>query len=346
MLRRLLLAIFAQLYITGVKFRHFLYNAEFIRGEGFDVPIICVGNITVGGSGKTPMCELLIEHFAPQFEVAILSRGYGRRTRGYREVLATDDYHKTGDEPLQMKQKYPEVLVVVCKNRVEAVKRIAREHPEVNLIIMDDGFQHRKILPKINVIMLDFTRPFYTDSPLPLGTLRDTPDELHRADYFIVTKCPAKMSDLDISFVTREIEATPHQRTYLTTIENLPPTPISGGEPIEFEPIQEVIAMAAIGNPVPFVEMVEKRYTLVEKLLYSDHHNYNRGDLNEIKKVLKQHPKAVILTTEKDWVKLLKNNKLTDEIAERIFFTPMKMKFLTGSSSDLLLNIEKDVRKN
>ncbi len=344
MLKRFIFSIIAKFYILGVKFRHFLYNAEFLKSVSFDVPIICVGNITVGGSGKTPMCELLVEHFSQRGGVAVLSRGYGRRSHGYREVQLTDDYTKSGDEPLQMKQKYPDVTVVVCEKRVEGVQRILKEHPEVKLIIMDDGFQHRHILPRINVIMLDFTRPFHLDSPLPLGSLRDTADELHRADYFVVTKCPAKMSQLDVSFVTRELDATPHQKTYLTTIENLPPMPIAGGEATTLGKEQQIIAMAGIGNPVPFVEMVERCYTLVDKRLYADHHSYNRGDVSEIKRLLKRHPEALILTTEKDRVKLLKNKALTEEVAAKIYYTPMKMRFITGSEGELLQNIERDVR--
>ena len=185
------------LYKMAVLFRHQLFDWGILHSEKFDIPVICIGNITVGGTGKTPLAEMIVDYMSQTHRVALLSRGYGRRTKGYREVAATDHYRDVGDEPLQIKRKFPDVCVVVCERRADGIRRIRTEHPEVDLIVMDDGFQHRYVEAKINVVLIDATRPVQEDRMLPLGSLRDVPGQLHRAHYFIVTKCPEEMNPLD-----------------------------------------------------------------------------------------------------------------------------------------------------
>ena len=192
-----LLAPAAFLYKAGVTFRHRLFDWGILKSEKFDIPIICIGNITVGGTGKTPMAEMVIAYMSQMHNVALLSRGYGRRTKGYREVRCDSHYRDVGDEPLQIKLKFPDTVVAVCEKRSDGIRRICAEHPEVDLIVMDDGFQPRYVEPKINVVMIDATRPIQHDRMLPLGTLRDLPEELHRAHYFVVTKCPERMAPID-----------------------------------------------------------------------------------------------------------------------------------------------------
>ena len=196
-MREILFAPLAVLYRMVVSLRHKLFDCGLLKSKKFDIPIICIGNITVGGTGKTPMSEMLINYMARSYRVALLSRGYGRRTKGYLEVQTTSHYRDVGDEPLQIKRKFPETVVVVCEKRVDGINRLREEHPEVNLIIMDDGFQHRYVDPKINVLMVDSTRPIQSDKMLPLGTLRDLPDQIHRAHYFVVTKCPKRMQPIE-----------------------------------------------------------------------------------------------------------------------------------------------------
>ncbi len=305
-----------------------------------------MGNITVGGTGKTPMCELLVDYFTQQYPVAILSRGYGRKSSGYREVGCDDSYLMVGDEPLQMKRKYPDTLVVVCEKRVDAINRIVDSHPEVKLIIMDDGFQHRYVDPKINIIMIDFTRPLYLDAPLPLGNLRDNISELERAKYFIVTKCPEKLTSFDIGMTTKEFVTTSHQKAFFTRIENLAPTPTFFDIAPEFDSTSEIIAMSGIGNPAPFLNMVEGSYDMVAKLTYPDHHSYNEKDILAISQLLESHPQALILTTEKDSVKFQKMTNLATEIKRRLYYTPIKMKFMTRSETELLNDLEYDIRND
>ena len=157
------------LYKLGVLLRHRLFDWGILKQEKFDIPVVCIGNITVGGTGKTPMAEMVIAYMAQRHHVALISRGYGRRTKGYIEVTPESHYREVGDEPLQIKRKFPDTVVVVCEKRAEGIRRLRQEHPEVDLVVMDDGFQHRYVEPKVNIVMIDATRPVQCDRMLPAG---------------------------------------------------------------------------------------------------------------------------------------------------------------------------------
>ena len=250
-----LLAPAALLYKAGVTFRHRLFDWGILKSEKFDIPVICIGNITVGGTGKTPMAEMVIAYMSQMHRVALLSRGYGRRTKGYLEVKADSHYRDVGDEPLQIKLKFPDTVVAVCEKRAEGIRRIRAEHPDVDLVVMDDGFQHRYVEPKVNIVMIDATRPVQHDRMLPLGTLRDLPEELHRAHYFVVTKCPEKMAPIDRRILRKVLIQVAYQRVYFTRFESFMPQPLfpdaAPGEPLVQG--QQVIALSGIGSPKPFL---------------------------------------------------------------------------------------------
>ena len=250
-----LLAPAALLYKAGVTFRHRLFDWGILKSEKFDIPVICIGNITVGGTGKTPMAEMVIAYMSQMHRVALLSRGYGRRTKGYLEVKADSHYRDVGDEPLQIKLKFPDTVVAVCEKRADGIRRIRAEHPDVDLIVMDDGFQHRYVEPKVNIVMIDATRPVQHDRMLPLGTLRDLPEELHRAHYFVVTKCPEKMAPIDRRILRKVLIQVAYQRVYFTRFESFMPQPLfpdaAPGEPLVQG--QQVIALSGIGSPKPFL---------------------------------------------------------------------------------------------
>ncbi len=336
----------SHLYMMGVNLRHYLFDNSMLKSEQFDILIICVGNITVGGTGKTPMSELLLSHLTPNYRVAILSRGYGRKSRGYIEVECKDNYTKVGDEPLQMKMKYPMAVVVVCERRVEGVKRIIKEHPEVDLILMDDGFQHRYITPLANIIMVDSTRPIEHDFPLPFGSLRDTPEALQRADIFVVTKCYEDMSDEEMDEFRHSLITREGQSIHFTRIINLYPTPVFPTLAPDFKGDEDVIAMAGIGNPTPFINTLKSRYDLKEELLFDDHHAYTTNDIKKVEALLDKHPQSVIITTEKDGVKFLYDNTLPMSIKSKLYHSPIRMKFISQSEEELLQKIDEYVKKD
>lgn len=345
---RFLLAPAAFLYKAGVTFRHRLFDWGVLKSERFDVPVVCIGNITVGGTGKTPMAEMVIAYMSQLHNVALLSRGYGRRTKGYREVTPASHYRDVGDEPLQIKLKFPDTVVAVCEKRAEGIRRICAEHPEVDLIVLDDGFQHRYVEPKVNIVMIDATRPIQHDRMLPAGTLRDLPEELHRAHYFIVTKCPERMAPIDRRILRKVLIQVAYQKVYFTRFESFMPQPLYPDEASK-EPLAagaRVIALSGIGNPRPFLETLRARYDLVGEITLDDHHVYRVRDLNRIGALLAKHPGAVVVTTEKDAVKLTNRNKIPAEIRGKLYYLPINISFIEDSATDFLQRLEEDVRAN
>ncbi len=347
MIRDIILKIISWIYFVVIFIRHKLFDWKVLKSHSFSIPVICVGNITVGGTGKTPMSEMLIEQMQQRgYSVALLSRGYGRRTRGYREVGVDDESHSVGDEPLQMKRKFPNTLIVVCERRVVGIERIMELHPDIDMIIMDDGFQHRYVTPRANVIMMDATRPVYKDKPLPAGELRDIPASLSRANYFVITKCPEDMREEQRQEIIRQIAPREDQNLYFSEIETLAPRAIYADYASGFNPQQPVVSMAGVGNPDPFLEGIKSRYNVVGELLYSDHHEYTDADFEEIKSALQSNRHSVIITTEKDAIKFAANSNMPTLIKERIYYTPIKLKFEEGMKSQLLTNLENDIRTN
>lgn len=347
-MKRLLLAPLAALYKLAVTIRHRLFDWGVLKSERFDIPVVCIGNITVGGTGKTPMAEMIVGYMARTHRVALLSRGYGRRTRGYLEVETTSHYRDAGDEPLQIKLKFPETVVAVCEKRVEGIRRIREAHPEVDLIVMDDGFQHRHVEAKINIVMVDATRPIHHDHMLPLGSLRDLPSELHRVHYFIVTKCPPKMAPIDRRIMSKVLLQYAFQRVYFTRIESFNPQPLYPDDALgrSVAPGNEVIALSGIGNPLPFVGALRERFRLVAEMTLDDHHVYKVRDMNTLAELLTRHPEAAIVTTEKDAVKLTNRAKIPAQVRQRLYYMPINISFIEDSATDFLQNLENDVRGN
>ena len=345
-MKRWLLTLASLLFKAVVTLRHRLFDWGVLKSEKFDIPIICIGNITVGGTGKTPMAEMIIAYMSRTHRVALLSRGYGRRTKGYREVETSAHYRDVGDEPLQIKIKFPSTLVVVCEKRAEAIRRIRREHPEIDLIVMDDGFQHRYVEPKINVVMVDATRPVQYDKMLPLGTLRDIPEMLYRAHYFVVTKCPDGMKPIDRRLMHKSLVSMAYQRNriYFTRFESFQPEPLfsTASKPVRHG--CEVIAMAGIGNPVPFLRDLDKNYKVVGKMMFKDHHVYSKPDMQALSKLIAQHPDAAVLTTEKDAVRLMRGRNVPAQVRRRLYYIPINISFTESSETDFLQKLEEDVQ--
>lgn len=341
-MKRIVFKVLSYIYRMVIAIRHWLFDINVLKSQKFNIPIICVGNITVGGTGKTPTAEMIIDTMKPTYKVALLSRGYGRRTKGYREVTLDSSYRDVGDEPLQIKLKFPDVLVVVCEKRVEAIRRIEAEHPEINLIVMDDGFQHRHVDPRINVVVLDYTRPVFEDDFLPVGNLRDNLNSLYRAHYFIVTKCPEDMQPLDQRMWRKDLQLVAYQKIYFTRVVPTAAVPLFQ-TPNHLLEGDEVIVMSGIGNPKPFIKSVRKHYNVVANLVYPDHHVYTVEDIEKIVSHIKQHPNAMLLTTEKDAVKLRRSRRVPDLMRERLFYQPVKVEFLEGSDENFFETLKSDL---
>ena len=330
-------------YGVAIKLRHLLFDINILHSERFDIPIICVGNITVGGTGKTPTVEMLVEHYSEKYNVAVLSRGYGRLTKGYRVVTTEDLYYQVGDEPLQIKRKFPNVTVVVCEKRAFAIHRIQEEFPEVNMIIMDDGFQHRYVEPLINIIIVDYNRPVEHDHLLPYGQLRDTKSSLYRAHYFIVTKCPETMKPINMRERMYLVEKA-SQEMFFSRMQPTAARPVFASVEGTVSHGAKVIAMSGIGDNEAFNRGLRQRYDVVDTIDFDDHHSYRMSDLQRIAHLLEQNPDAVIMTTEKDAVKLANSKAVPMDMQRKIFYEKISMLFVGDSRAELFARIDNDIK--
>lgn len=331
-------------YSIGVHLRNWMYDAGVKKSRKFKIPIICVGNITVGGTGKTPVIEFLMDELGKRWNPAVLSRGYKRRTKGYLEVETNSSYLNVGDEPKQIKRKFPDSVVAVCENRCEGVKEIRRRHPEVNMILMDDGFQHRRITPKVNIVLMDFTRPIYHDSLLPLGSLRDIPSQMHRANIVLVTKTPETISPIDRRIVVKELDLFPYQQIFFTSMVQGTLKALFPNMAEEAPRTRNVAMLAGIGNPLAMQASLAQRYNVVSSFVFKDHHIYKVRDLNRIIEDLKELPAdTIIITTEKDAVKLSNRKKVPEELQRRLYVIPLKLNFFEGDKGLFLQKLYNDV---
>ena len=345
---RLLLVPIAFLYNIAVTLRNKFFDWGWLKSEEFDIPIVCVGNLTVGGTGKTPFSEFLIEYFATRYQIALLSLGYRRRTKGFVEVAVTSSFLKVGDEAKQVKLKFPGIVVAVCEKRAEGIRRIRELHPEINLIILDDAFQHRQVESWVNIVLVDYTRPIYRDHLLPWGTLREPVRQLRRAHFVIVTKCPTDMTALDQRIVIKSLGLYPYQGLWFsqTLPGNISPlfpdmasARVEAGDP--------VIVMAGIANPKPLIHTLEERYNVVDTLIFRDHHPYRIRDLRKMERALKQAlPGTVIVTTEKDAVKLTNRKRVPLSIQRTLYYLPIKMILYGDKAENFFQKIEKYVGAN
>ena len=344
-MKQLLLKIASILYGLGLRVRHWMFDVGMLHSEKYDIPVLCVGNITVGGTGKTPAVEMLVGYYAKTHNVAVVSRGYGRKTKGYLEVSVDDSYIDVGDEPLQIKRKFPNVPVIVCEKRAYAIERIREQMPDVNMIIMDDGFQHRFVQPYLNIIMVDASRPVERDHLLPYGQLRDTISSLHRAHYFIVTKCPDDMTPIQMRIQHKVLTFKPSQQVFFTRFKRSVMRTLIEDRPMPMVAGSKVIAMSGIGNSEVFNEDLRSRFNVVETLDFEDHHTYRLGDLALMQKALERNPDAVIITTEKDAVKLFNSRKIPAEVSSRILYESVELAFVDGTN-EFFQKLDKDIKQH
>jgi len=339
--------------ITG--FRNFLYNTGILPSVEFRIPVICVGNITVGGTGKTPHTEYLADLLRKQFRVAVLSRGYKRKSTGFRIVTSASQVSETGDEPLQISLKYPDVFVVVDRNRVNGVREIMKRQPETEVIILDDGFQHRQITPGFSILLSDFERLIVRDHMLPYGNLRESISNMRRADIILVTKSPASMSAIQRRLIVKEIDKAPYQNLYFTSISYMPPLPLfTKGEPLATNSDLSnlfgcgIVLVTGIANPLPLKERLETTAGEVIHLRFPDHYNFREKDLLSVYEAFDKlkSPVRYVITTEKDSVRLKEFSNIAEPVKSAIYYIPVGINFLNDDSNEFNNLIIEYVRKN
>ncbi len=336
---RILLLPFALLYWLGIAIRNWLYNKNILKSSGFGMPLICVGNLSVGGTGKSPMVEYLVKKMKGQYKVATLSRGYKRKTKGYALANSTTTALEIGDEPMQFHLKFPGVPVAVGEQRLEAIPQLLHDHPETQAIILDDAFQHRSVKAGLNIILTDYNNLFTRDFYLPTGDLRDLKSSYKRAGVIVVTKCKPDLTETEKQKLIKEIKPLEQQHVFFTAIEYGELFHITTNKPHGLDSNTEVLLVTGIANPRPLKKLLEDHSSSYIMLQYSDHHIFTIDDLNDIKKRFDkiETTNKIILTTEKDAVRLA---KFKNDIAELPFYIiPIRHRFLfeEGAKFDKLV---------
>ena len=344
---------FSWFYSAAVRLRNQLFDFGILKSRSFNIPVIAVGNITVGGSGKTPHAEYLIRLLQDKVKVGVLSRGYKRKTKGF--VLADKDntVADIGDEPYQMKQKFPDIYVAVDKNRCRGIDNLTTDTgtSDVDVILLDDAFQHRYVKPGINMLLVDYHRLIIYDKLLPAGRLREPMKGKSRADIVIITKCPRDLKPMEFRVLTKTMSLYPYQDLYFTTLEyeKLKPVFANDKPTIPLDDIRQhhVLLLTGIASPKQMMLDLQPYTENIQSLSFGDHHNFKSKDIRRINEMFEEmaSPK-IIITTEKDAVRLENVEGLSDEVRDSLYVLPVHIKFMLGQEEDFNSKIISYVRKN
>ncbi len=316
---RILLLPFSLVYGLIIYFRNWMFDRNLFRSATFNLPIICIGNLSMGGTGKSPMVEFLIGKLQYQFRLAVLSRGYKRKTRGYALAGPQSTALEIGDEPMQFFNKFPDLTIAVGEERVFAIPQLLHDKPDTRGIILDDAFQHRWVTAGFNIVLTDYNNLYTRDWFLPTGDLRDLKKSARRADIIVVTKCPPDLSLAEKNQLIKEIRPTPKQHIFFSAISYGQPYQVITRETWKMNKSTEVILITGIASPGPLKKHLEDKFNGYDELAFSDHHIFTIDDLNYILKKFNQirSPAKILLTTEKDAVRL---QKFSQQLRDLPFF--------------------------
>lgn len=370
----------APYYIT-LKIRHALYDSGIRKIHSAEIPSISVGNVTVGGTGKTPHTEMLVRLLsdAPAWKgrrIAVLSRGYKRKSRGFQQVILEKPEGARrgltaffGDEPVQIKKKFPGITVAVDKDRVEGCDFL--RHPEklttskkgrrcidkdfkpADVVILDDAFQYRSLKPSVSIVLVNYNRPVTKDHLIPVGRLRDLPERLSKADIIIVTKCPYWMeneeklqwagelgiSSYGIDSCKGKTKDGQEQALFFTTVRYDTLAPIFHEGDQRYAYSKQAIMFSGIADDTPLMQYLSDSYRIVRHLSFGDHHEFTSGDMSSLKKLAEEYPTAIIVTTEKDSQRVASFPYVPDILKERLFFAPIKAEFTTEKEKDRFMEV-------
>jgi len=329
---------FAAIFRIATGIRNHLYSIGHKKSFQFEVPVINVGNLNIGGSGKTPAIEYLIRLLQKRHHIATLSRGYGRRTRGLRFAQESDNAVTLGDEPYQFYRNFKDrIKVVVGEDRAFAIPNILHEFPDTSVVLLDDAYQHRRVNPHFNILLTDYEKPFYSDHLLPMGRLRESRKEAARADVVIITKCTDKLNGEIQDQMSREVMSYAGKKpVFFSSILYGYPRPFQASSD---SITKKVVLVSGIAKPEPLEEYVKSEFDLVKHFKFRDHHLYSAKDVAHLVNFAKDQGEQVsLLTTEKDMVRLL-DSKFTDLLKKlNCFYLPIEMKFIqNGAEFDRLV---------
>ncbi|MEP7320668.1 MAG: tetraacyldisaccharide 4'-kinase [Saprospiraceae bacterium] len=328
---RILLAPFSLLYGLAIAFRNILYKQEVLRPAKFDIPVISVGNLSIGGTGKSPHIEYLMEWLKQYIPVAVLSRGYKRETTGFLTGHQVQNVKQIGDEPYQFMIKFPDVPVAVSESRELGIPMLLKYYPDTKLILLDDAFQHLSVKPYINILLTSYDSPFTEDYLLPSGRLREWRSSYKRADIIIVTKCPVGLTQEDIMPLKKRINTQSYQTIFFSEYRYLLPYFIfNRSTTYSWKKEVYILLLSGIANTAYLETYIKQRVTYVHLLPFADHHWYTNYDLGQIKRHFDElpGPDKIIITTEKDATRLSLHREYIIENKLPIFVIPVEVNFL------------------
>ncbi len=341
-------------YGIGVGFRNLLFEMGVLKEHTYKTPVISVGNITVGGTGKTPHVEYLIRLLKDHVHVAVLSRGYKRKSSGFLLAQTDTPLSDIGDEPYQMKQKYPDITVAVDAKRTRGIEYLISGKEtglEIDAILLDDAYQHRYVKPGLNILLVDYHRLIIHDKLLPAGRLREPVKGKDRADIVIVTKCPTTLNPMEFRVLTKQMNLYPYQQLFFTTIKYEPLHPLFDGteqiEKLEELTGRHILLLTGIASPKQIYYDLKSHMPDIYPLRYSDHHNFKKKDIKKINEAFEALPSPkLIITTEKDAVRLKETEGLTPEARRGIYVLPISIEFMLQGEESFNEKIIGYVRKN
>ena len=339
------------IYGSIVRLRNWLFDIGLKKSRAFSLPIISVGNITVGGSGKTPHVEYLIRLLQDKMKVAVLSRGYKRKTRGF--VLADENttMPEIGDEPFQMHQKFPNIYVAVDAKRVRGIETLQSEEEtkDVDVVLLDDAFQHRYVKPGINILLVDYHRLIIYDKMLPAGRLREPLSGKSRADIVIITKCPKDLKPMEFRVLTKAMDLYPFQKLYFTCIDYDTPKGVFNDKQIALDELKDynVLLLTGIASPKQMEHDLKPMVKELHSLSFGDHHRFKGKDIDRINETFESLPEPrIIITTEKDAVRLREADGFYESVKEGMYELPIKVSFMLDQEELFNEKIISYVRKN
>lgn len=349
-----LLTPFSWGYGSAVWLRNKAFDFGLLPQQEYDVPVVSVGNITVGGTGKTPHVEYIIEALYRRYHVAVLSRGYKRKTKGF--ILATNNMspRDIGDEPYQIYRKFSGLITLaVCESRRKGIRELRRIDPDINLILLDDGYQHRYVTPKVNILLIDYNRPPFEDKLMPLGQLREPMSSVSRSDMVVVTKCPVDITPMDIRVIKQNLNLLTCQKLFFSTIRYGEPVPVFPVQSPQLTSLQwlhdddAILCLTGIATPKPLVRYLRQFPAQLKVMHFDDHHYFTRRDFGDIFNVYKSltGKRKFIITTEKDAVRIMNNPYYPPIKRNCIYYIPMRVGFLETEDSDFVDELVKFIDK-
>jgi tetraacyldisaccharide 4'-kinase len=352
---RYLLLPFAILYGFAIWLRNLLFDSGIKKSFAFNIPIIVIGNLSAGGTGKTPMAEYLLALLSESgIRPVLLSRGYGRKTTGFHIVNNHEGAWVCGDEPYQMKKKFPMLNMVVCEDRVEGVKQILSRFPDTEVIVLDDAYQHRRLKPGFSILLTAYQQPYFSDLILPAGMLREGRKGRKRADVIVMTKCPASLDEKQRELLAARLRPSQGQSVYFTRlaygglVKVNTSTMHEQNADIDEIKNKDVLVFTGVARPKPLFDYLEEQGCRLQTMRFPDHHVFNEQDIKKIKQAFGQNPGAnkVLFTTEKDWRRLEKTEEAKLLSGIPLYFLPVKIEWMPVEKLSFDEKISKYVNAN